>query len=582
MGNKEHRTQDTEHRNDKRKESELAVLNFFIDWPRFLLCSVFCVLCSFMVGVSPAQAAKTYDYVIENALIFDGETLKPSHGDVAVKGDKIAAVGDLGKTEARQVIDGRGLVLSPGFIDVHTHSDFNPLVYPDLANKVMQGVTTEIVGNCGMSAAPILGAHREQIQGVWAREGVDIKDTVGWRTFQEYRGQLEKSGMGTNFVALVGHGNLRAAVMGFAPRTASLGEIQEMRTLLRQAMQQGAAGISYGLVYLPGIFAGEEELVDLCEEAGKNGGLCAFHMRSEGSGVTEAVTEALQIGEKARTGIEISHLKAAGKKNWDKIQDVFKLIEQARLKGQRITADVYPYTGSFAELGVILPDALYQRGDRLDYFRNPFKHEELLTDLRKYYEEKNMKWDSVMIAATRHRKYWKYEGKTIRDIARQTQKEPEQFLIEILADTQFEVSAYYFSQSEDVVSEVLRQPYAAIGSDSIADGSRKPHPRAFGTFPKILGRYVRERKELSLGEAIWKMTALPAEQFYLRNRGKIKAGYDADLVLFDAGEIEDRATYKNPKEMPRGVKWVFVNGKPAVKKGKSTGLKNGRFLKPSE
>jgi N-acyl-D-amino-acid deacylase len=529
-----------------------------------------------------AQPEKNYDTLIRGALIFDGDAVEPFQADVAIQGDKIAEIGNIKKSAARKVVDGRGLVLAPGFIDAHTHSDFNPLIYPDLPNKILQGVTTEIVGNCGMSAAPVIGAQQDQIRGVWAREGVDIQDNADWRTFKEYRERLEQAGLSTNFVALVGHGNLRAAVMGYAPREATLGEIQDMRKLLREAMEEGAAGISYGLVYLPGIFAPEAELVDLCEEAGKNSGLCAFHMRSEGGGVLDAVSETLRIGEKARTSVEISHLKAAGKANWEKIQEVFKLIEQGRLKGQRITADVYPYTGSFAELGVVLPDALYQREDRVAYFRNLLKRDELLKELRNYYEGRNMKWDSVMIAATHHKKYWKYEGKTIRNISRQTGKEPEQFLIEILADTQFEVSAYYFSQSEEVVSQVVKKPYTAIGSDSIADGSRRPHPRAFGTFPRVLGEYVRERKEMSLGEALWKMSALPAEQFYLKNRGKIKPGYYADLVLFDAGEIKDRATYEKPKEMPQGVKWVFVNGQPAVEKGKPTGRKSGRFLKPAE
>jgi len=531
-----------------------------------------------MASAGSARAGNHYETLIRGALIFDGDSVKPFRGDVAIEGERITEVGDLKDADAKEVIDARGLVLAPGFIDTHTHSDFNPVVYPDLPNKIMQGVTTEVVGNCGMSAAPVMGQHRDQVRGVWAREGVDIQDKAKWSSFKEYRETLEAKGMMTNFVALVGHGNLRTAVMGFSDRKATLGEIQEMRAMLRQAMREGAAGVSYGLIYLPGIYAAEEELVDLCEEAGKNSGLCAFHMRSEGAGVVEATAEALRIGEKARAPIEISHLKAAGKNNWDKIQEVFSLIEAAQLQGRRVSADVYPYTGSFAELGVILPDAIYQRQDRLDYFRNPLKRDELLKTLRDYYQEKNTKWDSVMIASTRHRKYWKYEGKTIRDIARQTGKEPEQLLVEILAGTQFEVSAYYFSQSEEVVSQVLQKTYITVGSDSIADGSRKPHPRAFGTFPKILSHYVRERQEISLGEAIRKMTSLAADQFFLKNRGRIKAGNFADLILFDEGEIREESTYENPKAMPRGMKWVFVNGNAAVKKEKYTGLKKGRFI----
>lgn len=527
------------------------------------------------------HAARQYDYVIQNALVYDGDSVKGRRADVAIKDDKIARIGKIKKFTAGETIDGKTFVLAPGFIDTHTHSDFNPLVFPDLPNKVMQGVTTEVVGNCGMSAAPVLGTHKERISGVWAREGVQVGDLVKWRTFKEYREALEKKGMMSNFVGLVGHGNLRSAVMGFTPRPASLGEVDEMRTMLRQAMKDGAAGVSYGLIYLPGIYAQEDELVDLCREAGQSGGLCAFHMRNEGSQVIEALEETLRIGKKAGAPVEISHLKAAGKNNWDKIKQAFKLIEDARRSGQHVGADVYPYTGSFAELGVVLPDAIYQREDRMDYFRNPLKRDELLNELRKYYEERGMKWDSVMIAATANEKYWPYEGKTIRQIARETNTEPELFLTQILADTRFEVSAYFFSQSEEVVSEVVEKIYTTIGSDSIADGSRRPHPRAFGTFPKVLGDFARERRLFSMGEAVRKMTSLAADQFFLKNRGKIKKGYYADIVLFDAGEVKDKADYENPKASPKGIRWVFVNGKAVVKNGEYTGVKNGRFLAPN-
>lgn len=546
------------------------------------LSSFFLFALLLILGAPKVQAAKHYDYVIQNALVFDGDSNKGRRADVGIKGDKIAKIGKIKKFTAGETIDGKTFVLAPGFIDTHTHSDFNPLIYPELPNKVMQGVTTEVVGNCGMSAAPVLGTHKDRIGGVWAREGVEVRGEVRWRTFKEYRETLEKKGMMNNFVGLVGHGNLRSAVMGFSSRPASLGEVDEMRELLRQAMKDGAAGISYGLIYLPGIYAMEDELVDICREAGQNGGICAFHMRNEGAQVIEALQEALRIGQKSGAPVEISHLKAAGKNNWSKIGEAFKLIEDARRKGQHVGADVYPYTGSFAELGVVLPDAVYQREDRLDYFRNPLKREELLAELRKYYEERGMKWDSVMLAATANEKYWPHEGKTLRQIARETNTEPELLLIQILADTKFEVSAYFFSQSEEVVSQAAEKMYTTIGSDSIADGSRRPHPRAFGTFPKVLGEYVRERKMLPLGEAVRKMTSLAADQFFLKERGRIKKGYYADIVLFDAGEVKDKADYANPKAEPKGIQWVFVNGKAVVKKGSFTGTKNGRFLSPNQ
>ncbi|MCI0597268.1 MAG: hypothetical protein L0Z48_12105, partial [candidate division Zixibacteria bacterium] len=349
-----------------------------------------------------------------------------------------------------------------------------PWVYRALPNKIMQGVTTEITGNCGFSAAPIVGGHSERFAGVWAREGVEVPDRVPWRTFEEYRGRMEENGLVTNFVPLVGHGNLRSAVMGFSPRPATQSEIEEMKALLRQAMQEGAYGISFGLVYLPGLFSETGELVELCREAARNIGICAFHIRGEGAGLVEAVREALEVGEKAQAAIQISHLKASGKKNWDKIEEAFRLIEDARYQGVRVAADAYPYTAGFAELGVILPDDLYQREDRVAYFQDLFKRTQLLDELRDHDDIANVQWDSVMIAATRHERYWRYEGMTFKQIARKTGKEPERFLIEILADTSFEVSAFYFSQSEKVVDQVLSKHYVAVGSDSIADGSRKP------------------------------------------------------------------------------------------------------------
>ncbi len=522
---------------------------------------------------------KEYDFLIKKALIFDGKSLDGFRGDVAIEKDRIVAIAPYLSAKAKQIIDAKEWVLAPGFIDAHTHSDFNPLLYPDLPNKILQGVTTEVVGNCGMSAAPVLGTHRERIRGVWAREGVGIPEkTISWNSFEEYRAALESKGMSGNFVGLIGHGNLRSAVMGFAPHQASESEILQMKKLLGQAMKQGASGISFGLVYLPGIFANEEELVALCREAARHNGVCAFHMRNEGSKLLEAIQEAIRIGQKAQATIQISHLKAGGKANWGKIDEAFKLIESARLAGMPVEADAYPYAASFAELGVILPDAIYQREDRVSLFKSLEKREELLETLRKHYEDRNMKWDTIMIAATPHKKYWKYEGKTIRDIARETGKSPEQFLVEILAGTSFEVSAFSFSQSEEVVDRVIEKPYVAVGSDSIADGSRKPHPRAFGSFPKIFKRYEIEKKEIETGEAVRKMTSLVAEHFRLKERGQIKPGFFADLVLFDPKKISDQATYEKPDLPSRGIEWVFVNGRPVVRNGKPTRIKAGRFL----
>jgi N-acyl-D-amino-acid deacylase len=556
----------SKHRSYSKSGSRNSALFFF-------LLFVFFAKMPFMFAQS-----QTFDYLIKNATVYDGESWKARRVDVGILKDRIVAVGDLQKAKAVHSIDAEGMILAPGFIDAHTHSDFNPVVYPDLPNKILQGVTTEIVGNCGMSAAPILGSHSEHIKGIWAREGVVVKEKISWKSFKSYRKDLERRGLQTNFVALVGHGNLRSAVMGFSPRPASQGEIQQMKKALAQAMSEGAAGISYGLVYLPGMFANEEELVELCRETAKHSGVCAFHIRNEGSKLIEALNEAIAVGEKAGAPIQISHLKAAGKNNWNKIDDAFALIEKKRLEGRDVLADVYPYTASQAELGVILPDELYQREDRVALFKNLLKRDALFEQLRDHFEARGTKWDAIMISSTVNKKYRRFEGMTIKDIARKTKKSPERWLIEALADNAFEISAFSFSQNQDVVDHVVEKDYVTIGSDSVADGTRKTHPRAFGSHAKIFKSYVGEYQTLKWGQAIQKMTSLVARHFKLQGRGEIKENYFADLVLFDPKKIADHSTYENPTVLSTGVHWVFVNGVPVVKEGKPTNAKSGRFL----
>ncbi len=537
------------------------------------------ILSFFFMTASHAQAQeKAYDYLIRNALIFDGVSARAFKGDVALIDDSIVEIGELDPEEAKHVIDAAGLMLAPGFIDAHTHSDFNPLIYPALANKLTQGVTTEVVGNCGMSAAPVFGEHKTQIHAVWAREGVEIPEQIPWEDFNEYRDALESEGLNTNVAALVGHGNLRMVVMGAEPRAATQDEIKAMKKLLSKAMKQGAQGISYGLVYIPGIFAQEEELVELCREVASFSGVCAFHMRNEGSTLIEAIKETLAIGEKSGARIQISHLKAAGKKNWGKIQEAFQLIEAARLRGLQVEADAYPYTAGFAELGVTLPDAYYQRKDRIELFQDLAQRDALIKDLESYYRDQDKDWDLIVIATTPVPAYRSYKGKSIKAIAQEKNQKSEEILVDLLAGTSFKVSAFYFSQSEEVMQEVLSKPYVDVGSDSIADGSPGPHPRAFGTFPKIVKAYTQENKEFELAEAIRKMTSLPAEHFGLKDRGRIEPGYVADLVIFDPQSISDQATYAIPDTLSQGIAWVFVNGEPVIQDGKRTFKKPGRFL----
>lgn len=524
---------------------------------------------------------KPYDYVIKDALVFDGESLRPIRQDIAISGQLVVQLGDIAREEAKEVIEANGLVASPGFIDIHTHSDFNPLVYPQLGNKIFQGVTTEVVGNCGMSAAPVMGPHREEIGSVWRREGVQIPSQISWERYEDYWDVLQFEGLETNFVGLVGHGNLRSAVIGMNPRPAEPAEIEEMKKILRGALQKGAWGVSFGLVYLPGIRATQEELIAICEEAAKSSGICVFHIRSEGKNLIEAIQEAIEIGRRAKAPVHISHLKASGANNWPKIKQAFQIIEQARAEGHQVTADAYPYTAGFAELGVTLPGRLYQNPYRNRIFKDPLKRNRIVREVDRHYASHPVSWDKIRIATVTQRKNFPFQGKSILEISEVSKKSPSEVLVDLLMEEEFQASAFYFSQNESVVEVVLSKPYVAVGSDSIADGSAMPHPRAFGTFPKMLARCQKgdgPTRNPCWGQTIRQMTSLPAKILGLKQRGKIMPAFFADLVIFDPTIIQDQADYQNPKSRPKGIEWVFVNGTPVLRGGQYKPQDSGLFL----
>ncbi len=524
---------------------------------------------------------KVYDYLIHGATVYDGVRISGETADVAVRDGRIVAVGARLEGTAKETLNASGLTLAPGFIDAHTHSDFNPLSYPNLPNKLLQGVTTEVTGNCGMSAAPVYGKQREEIHSVWAREGVEIPAEIPWDSVADYRRVLEQAGMLTNHVFLVGHGNLRGAVMGFEARRAGKKEIQAMKKKLREALKQGASGLSFGLVYLPGVFADRAEIESLCSEVKHFDGVCAFHVRSEGERLVESIAEALEIGRKTGVKIQLSHLKAGGEKNWPKIDGVFRLIQQTQNDGVRVAADVYPYTSGYAELAAVLPAVYYERPHRDAFLKDKNHWPEIEAALQESYRDQPDHWKSVALGAVPEGPFRKYGGLTLHEIAHKTKHTPEHMLLEILAGTNFHASAFYFNQSEEIMGRVLAKNYVAVGSDSIADGSAYPHPRAYGTFPKVFREFVREKSSLVLGRVICKMTSQPAAHFGLRDRGQVRAGFAADLVIFDPEKIRDTSEYAHPSKMSLGVQWVFVNGVLAVSDGRATDVKAGRFLKLS-
>lgn len=521
-----------------------------------------------------------YDVIIKNGTVYDGLGNPGQKTDIAIKNKKISGLGDFSKAAAGEVIDAAGLIVAPGFIDIHTHSDVNPFLRPDSPHRVLQGITSEVTGNCGMSAAPLFDDLRGDIRQMWLREGVTLpEDLITWRTLPEYFDGLEKAGMNTNFIPLLAHGNIRRMVMGNEARQAADAEIKQMTALLEDALEQGAAGMSLGLSYIPGTYAGEKELLELSRVLARRGALLAVHMRSEGKGLIPALQEVLALAEKTGVRLEISHLKAAAPNNWSKIEQAFQLIEEARARGIKVTADVYPYEAAFAELGTSLPDEIFSAPNRLELVSSIEKREEIKKTVAAAWERDGMKPDMIMIAQANLPEHEGYQGKTLKEIGDMTGQDPIDVMLDLLAKENFQVSRFSFSQNPEIVSRVIKKEYTSIGSDNVADFGAVPHPRVYGTFPRVFEKWVREEKSLSLAQAIYKMTGLPAAVLGLKNRGRIAKGAAADIVIFDLNTMKSPATYAYPDQYAEGFRYVFVNGQAAVREGKSTGTLAGKVLR---
>lgn len=522
------------------------------------------------------------DYLIRDGFIIDGTSAdaSPKIADIAIEGDRIKAIGDLSGADAAQTISIKGLCASPGFIDAHSHSDFTLLADGRAEGKIFQGITTEMNGNCGISAAPLYGhafEHREK-----DLKKLDIKER--WNTFSEYFNLLEKKGFAVNFATLVGHGNLRASVVGYSDKPLSVKNMTRMKELLNDAVMSGAKGISTGLIYPPGIFSDTSEIIDLARETSKHGGIYTTHMRSEGNKLLEAVNEVITIVNESGINAHISHLKTNGEKNWNKLKSVFEQIEHENMKGFNVTCDRYPYIASSTELDSILPSWAFEGGHKKELQRLRKEQTRLKSDILKRYPEKSF-WKSVMISSVTKKKNMWMEGKSLFEISIPLKKSPLNCIFDILIDDELKTGAIFFSMNEDNLKAILKRPYSMIGSDSSArsfDGItsiEKPHPRAFGSFPRVLGKYVREYGLLTLSEAIFKMTGLTARTFRIKGRGAIREGCFADITIFDPKKVNDRAEYNKPFLKPKGIQHVFVNGTPVLLEGKITGSLPGRIIK---
>jgi N-acyl-D-amino-acid deacylase len=539
--------------------------------------------------LAPAAHAQAvpYDLVIRNGHIIDGTGSPWYSGDLAIRGGRIAALGKLDGASAKRTIDARGMVVAPGFIDMLGQSELTILVDPHLPSKIYQGITTEITGEGG-SIAPITDALVKTDRVGYEHYGVQPT----WRTLREYFARLRKQGMGINLATYVGATQVRRVVIGDDNRAPTTAELERMKALVRDAMHDGAVGISTSLQYAPAMYAKTEELIALAAEAGKLGGIYASHIRDEGDGVLPALDEAIQIGRDARLPVEIWHLKAAGKANWGRMPEIVARIEQARKSGVDIGADTYAYTASFNTFSAIIPPWAHDGGDRslIERLKDPVARARIRKEMESTTGDWNNEWQqvtgpgSIIIGAVQNPKLLPIQGKTIAEIAKLWGKDPIDTVFDLLIEDSAFTSVAMFTMAEPDVALALRQPWVSICNDSQGTapggllGKEHPHPRAYGTFPHVLRKYVREDKTLTLEDAIRKFSALSAQKMRLADRGVLKQGMWADIVVFDPDTIRDAATFDNPNQLSDGMRFVLVNGVPVIEEGKMTNALPGKVV----
>ena len=517
-----------------------------------------------------------FDVLIKDGRIIDGTGNPWFESDVAIEGSRIAAIGKLGSS-AKRIINAEGLAVAPGFIDTHSHSDLMLMVQPHAKQKIMQGITTEIVGQDGLGEAPL----RDDVVDDWRKylAGLNGDPDIkwSWRTFSEYLGALESARPSINVASLVGHGNIRLLAMGMENRAPSTSEIKKMRTLVDGAMEQGAFGLSTGLIYAPCVYANTDELVELCRTASNHRGIFVVHMRNEGDQLLESIDEVVTIGKKSGIPVHISHFKTSGKQNWGRADLALESVSKARSDGVDVTFDQYPYTAGSTFLSSLLPSWVHDGGSvemirrlRDDETRAKIRSE--MTDSR----GAETGWDAVYVTSVKNEANRQFEGRTVQEIADKRGQTPIDVVMDLIIEEENAATMVGFSMSEDDVRTIMRSPFQMVCTDGIVLG--KPHPRAYGSFPRVLGLYVREGV-VRLEEAVRKMTSLPAQRFSLSGRGLIRPGMFADITIFDTKTVVDKATYSDPIQFPEGIEYVIVNGQITVKDGVHVGTRAGTVLR---
>lgn len=549
--------------------------------------SALAVLASLLLAGTSAAAGESYDVLLHHGRIVDGTGNPWFEADLAIRGDRIAAIGDLKDARASLSLDAHGLVVAPGFIDMLGQSELTVLVDPHLRSKITQGITTELTGEGG-SVAPMT----EYIIGELKPTLLDLRIAIDWIDLAGYVRRVGTNGSAINFAHLVGATQVRAAVLKGENRQPTPTELEAMRRHVARAMEQGAFGLSTSLIYPPAAFADTHELVELARVAASYGGFYASHIRGESDNLIEALREAEQIGEQARIPVEIWHFKSAGRRNWGKITAAIAEIESARERGIDMTADMYPYEAAATDLSACLPPTAAEGG--LTALVGRLKDPAARTAIRKEIEHPSARWENlyqlvggapgVLIAGVRTEPNRKYQGKRLSEVAAARGTDPIDTLFDLLIEEGGSIDAIYFMMDEADVRAAMAVPWVAFDCDAPGVqpegilGEKSVHPRAYGTFPRVLGHYARDERVLRLEDAVRKMTSLPARRLGLRDRGLLRPGFYADLVVFDPGKIIDRATFDSPHRYSEGIVHLFVNGQRVIDTGKVTAALPGRIL----
>ncbi len=551
---------------------------------RLLALSLLIALPLTALGQSPQAAS--FDVIIKGGTVYDGTGRAPVRADVGIKGDRIAAVGNLKSATAATVVDATGLAVAPGFINMLSHSENSLITDPRSMSEIKQGVTTQIFGESSMG--PLSDEMKQRRR---AGQG-DARFDIPWTTLSEYLTYLEKRGISQNVASFIGAATLREHVIGLEDKAPTAEQLQRMRELVRQEMEAGALGITTALIYPPAFYAKTEELIEMCKVAAKYKGKYTAHIRSEGNQLIEAVKETIRISREAGLPAEIYHLKASGETNWQKMDQVIKMIADARRRGMKITADMYTYTAGATGLDASIPPWVFDGGREAANKRlqDPETRKKIAAQIRTPSDDwENLFMlagspDRILLVGFRSEQLKPLTGKTLAEVARMRNKDVVETIMDLVLEDRSRVGTVYFMMSEENIKKQMRQSWVSFGSDA---GSMAPegvflrsstHPRAYGNFARLLGKYVRDEKVITLQEAIKRLSGLPATNLELDHRGFLKQGMYADVVVFDPKTIGDRATFESPHQYSVGVKHVFVNGAQVLKDGEHTGTKPGRAL----